>query len=177
MRKRLTIALVLLVGPACERGVPGPGPAPVLATPTAPSHAPEPTIAGERWNLTTTFTTFTETQGCAVYKTYIGQSTYWSMSVDRTGESIHLVLSDPDDPNGRIDYSGTVVADVFTAASQNSIDGRVCGGSQVALAAERRVSGHFSKDGHALAAQEAVSTRLGSGETLVFYFDWSAAPN
>jgi hypothetical protein len=176
MLKRLTIALVLLTGSACDHSVSGPSSAPILPTQTTPSRPPEPTTVGERWNVTTTFRTFTEAEACEVYKTYIGQSTYWSMAVERSGESIHLVLSDPDNPNDRIDYNGTVVSDVLTAASKNFTEGRVCGGSRVAVAAERYVSGRFSREGHALTAQEIISTQLSSGEILVFHFDWSAAP-
>jgi hypothetical protein len=176
MFKPVLVALVLFSGTGCGSGVSGPSSASFIPTPITPSFPPEPTTVGERWNLTTTFRAFTGPDACAVYKAYVGQSTDWSMAVARSGESIHITLSDPDDPIDRIDYGGTVVADVLTAASTNDIEGRVCGGSQLAVAADRRVSGRFSRDGRLLAGQEIVSTQLKSGETVVFSFDWSAAP-
>lgn len=96
------------------------------------------------------------------------------MAVDRSGESIQLILFDPDDPDDRIAYDGIVVSNVLTATSKNSTQGRVCGGSRVAVAAERRLSGRFSADGRTLAAEEVVSSQLSFGETLTFHFDFSA---
>ena len=146
----------------------------IPSAPTAPSPTPAPTPAGERWNFTTTLRAFTGPDECAVYRAHIGESTNWWMAVERSGESIHIVISDPDESNERIEYVGTVVSNTLTATSKNSTEGRVCGGSRVAVGAERLLSGHFSPDGHALAAEEVVSSQLRSGETLTFHFDLTA---
>src|ERR1700730_6997734 len=106
------------------------------ALPTAPTStplsavlppAPAPgTVAGERWNLTATFRSVTGPEACVSSTTQMNFS--WLMTIERSGESIHLILVG--DPSDRYEYEGTVVADVLTAAS-NSFPGAIlCGGSR-----------------------------------------------
>ena len=143
--------------------------------PSAPPTAvPTPTPAGEQWNLNIMLRDFTGPADCSTYAKYVGESDDWSMTVERSGESIHLDISLLDDPDVHIDYSGTVASGVFTATSTQSVKGRVCGGSRDSLQSERRVTGRFSEDGHALTAQEESSNSLTTGETLVFHDDWKA---
>jgi hypothetical protein len=178
MLPRLPLAIFVLMAMACVDRPLTTNPSPIPPAPTTSSPVPDPSPAGERWNLTTTFRSFTGPQACvATYTPYLGQSDDWSMAIQRSGESIHIVVSDPDDPSIRLEYDGTVGFDVFTAAAKNPLGGRVCGGSEVSTGAEGHVSGHFSESGHALAAQEVGSAQLTSGETLVSYRDWIATQN
>jgi hypothetical protein len=111
---------------------------------------------------------------CSIYTKYVGEPEDWSMSVERSGDSIHLDISPLDDPDVHIKFDGTVVSGVLTATARNPLQGRVCSGSRVSLGAEFQVSGHFSEGGHALVGQEVRSSQLSSGDTLVFHFDWTA---
>src|SRR5262245_7536983 len=127
MLPRLLLAVFVLMAMACADRPSPTEPTPIASAPAAPSSTLGPTPAGESWNLTTTSKAFTGPEDCAVYAKYLGQSDDWSMTVERSGESIRLVLSDPDDASLRIVYSGTVSSGVLTAASTNLIQGRVCG--------------------------------------------------
>jgi hypothetical protein len=101
----------------------------------------------------------------------LGQSFDFLMTIERSGGSIHLSLSDPDDPSdGFGEYEGTVVEDVLTAAIKSVSGQTQCGYGR----AESRVSGRFSGDGRALTAEDVKSLQLDSGETLRFYYDWNA---
>jgi hypothetical protein len=93
------------------------------------------------------------------------------MTVERSGESIHLSVADADDPSDRLgEYDGTVVDGVLTAAIK-SITGQILCGH---VRAESNVSGRFSGDGRGLTAETVNSLQLSSGETLLIYYDWSA---
>jgi hypothetical protein len=151
-------------------------------SPTAPtsfqSPAPEPTVAGERWNLTITLRAATGAQGCAVDLTHmhVGEPSNWLMGVERSGELIHLVVSDLHDPTYRFEYDGTVAEDVFTAAINTPAGAGWCRqqGGRVQFSAETHVSGRFSGDGVALTAEQVDSLQFKSGETLSLQYDWSA---
>ena len=169
-RLALSILVVIAIGCGDRHSATSP---PLM--PSAPSSVPEPTPTGEQWNLTMTLKDFAGPDACSIYTPYVGESEDWSMTVGRSGESIHLDISPLDDPSLHIEFDGTVVSGVLTAAARNSIQGRVCGGSRVSLGVEFHLSGRFSEDGHALAAQEIRSCSLSSGETLVFHSNWNAA--
>jgi hypothetical protein len=138
---------------------------------------PAPVTPGQRWSLTTTLRTAIGPQGCAVDLSHmlIGQSSDWLMTVERSGESLHLVVSDIRDPTYRFEYEGTVVADVFVAAIKAPSGAGYCGerGGRVEFSGETHISGRFSGDGHALTAEQVDSLRFNSGETLSLRYDWS----
>lgn len=177
LRNGVAVVTILLGAAACG----GNG---ATWSPTAPSATP--TVAGERWNLTATLRSFTGPEACVGFRphTYVGQSSYWLMAIERSGESIHLVVSDVGDPTycaeapdercDRYEYEGTVVADVLTAAVKSLSGATFCGGSRFDFRAEHHVSGRFSGDGRALTAEQVQSLQLSSGETLSLHYDWSA---
>jgi hypothetical protein len=107
---------------------------------------------------------------------HVGESSPWLMTIERSGESIHLVVSDVRDPTYRFEYEGTVVADVVTMAIKNPAPAGWCGerGGRVEFSAESHVTGRFSEDGHALTAEQVDFLRFNSGETLSLQFDWRA---
>jgi len=174
MLSRLVFSVLVVMATACG-DVRSPASAPVFV-PSAPSSAvPQPPRpSGEQWTLTITSRDFSGPDDCSTYAKYVGESDDWSMTVERSGESIRLDISLLDDPDVQIEYTGTVESAVFTATSAQSIRGQVCGGSRVSLESKRRVSGRFSEDGRALTAQEESSGSLTTGETLVFHSDWIA---
>jgi len=147
--------------------------------PTAPTAAefpaPKPTVAAERWNLTATLRSITGPDACIsdAARMTVGQSFSWLLAIERSDGSIHLSVSDADDPSDRLgEYDGTVVENVLTGAIK-SLSGTnpVCGQGR----AESHVSGRFSADGRALTAEDVKSLQFSSGETLRAYYDWSAA--
>jgi hypothetical protein len=147
--------------------------------PTAPtstqSPAPEPTVAGERWNLTTTLKSFTGPEACNVIMTArIGESFSWLVTIERSGESVHLIVADADDPSDRDEYEGSVVEDVLTAAINGRSGRTVCGGAMVEVFGETHVSGRFSGDGRSLTAEELKSYQFSTGKLSRFYYDWNA---
>jgi hypothetical protein len=177
--RTLTGMLVLALAPATV-GCDGHSTA-LLTTPTVvPSVATPPaaTVTGQLWSLTTTLRTATGPQGCAVDLSHmhLGQSSNWLMTIERSGESLHLVVSDIRDPAYRYEYEGTLVADVFAAAIPNPSGAGYCGerGGRVEFSAETHVSGRFSGDGHSLTAEQVDSLRFNTGETLSLRYDWSA---
>jgi hypothetical protein len=102
----------------------------------------------------------------------IGQPFSWLITIQRSGESIHLSVAEADDPSDRLgDYDGTVVDGVLTAAIKSITGQTLCGH----VRAESYVSGRFSGDGRVLTAENVNSFQLSSGETLLAYYDWSAS--
>jgi len=164
-------AALIPILPGCGSSLSVPPTAPT----SAQSPASGPTVAGERWTLTATVKTIIGPEACIsdAARMTIGQSFSWLLSIERSGESIHLSVSDADDPSDRLgEYDGAVVEGVLTAAIK-SITGtnRLCGEGR----AEGHVSGRFSGDGRALTAEDVRSFQLSSGETTRAYYDWSAA--
>src|SRR5262245_2589574 len=91
-------------------------PVPPTAPTSAQSPAPEPTVA-QRWNLTTTLRSLTGPENCnAFIKAYIGETFLWQMTIERSGGSVRLIVSLVADPMARLEYEGTDVEDVLTAA-------------------------------------------------------------
>ena len=163
-------AILALISAACGSSA---SVSPAAPTPAAPS-APAPLPLTEHWLLTVTLSSYAEPETCKEYETAerIGQSTTLSMSVGRSGTSIHVVVFDPEEPEYHADYTGTVVDDVVTASITGS--GRTtCNGQQLWFDTERRLSGRFSGDG-VLTAEEVQVTRQSSGQTLTYHYDWRA---
>jgi hypothetical protein len=147
-------------------------------SPTAPtsaqSPAPGPTVTSERWNLTATLRSITGPEACVsdAARSTIGQPFSWLITIQRSGESIHLSVAEADDPSDRLgEYDGTVVDGVLTAAIKSLSGQTSCGH----VHAESYVSGRFSGDGRVLTAENVNSFQLSSGETLLAYYDWSAS--
>jgi hypothetical protein len=90
-------------------------------------------------------------QDCAVDLSHmrVGQSGNWLMTIERSSESLHLVVSDSRDPTDRYEYDGTVVSDVFVAELLNPSGAGYRGerGGRVEFSAQTHVSGRFSEDG------------------------------
>ena len=143
-------------------------------TPTsAQSPAPGPAAAAERWNLTATLRSITGPEACIsdAARMTIGQPFSWLITIQRSGESIHLSVTDADDTSDRLgEYDGTVVDGVLAAAIPSITGTNVCGQGR----AEGHVSGRFSVDGRALMAEDVRSIQFGAGE-IRSYYDWSAS--
>jgi hypothetical protein len=99
----------------------------------------------------------------------------WLLTVERSGASIDLVVSDLRNPTDRYEYEGIVVGDVITAEIENySVGAGWCGG-RVTFTNESYLSGRFSEDGRTLTAEVVDSIRLdSSGEEIELHYDWAA---
>src|SRR5688572_30184523 len=122
-RTLLPVALTLAVGLAgCDSS-----PSVLPATPTStalPVASPPtpPAVPAGSWNLTTTLTSATGPQQCAVdiSHMHVGESyADWLLTIDRSGESVHLVVSDLRTPSQQYEYQGTVVGDLLAATIRN----------------------------------------------------------
>jgi hypothetical protein len=107
----------------------------------------------------------------------VGQPFSWVIIIQRSGESIHLSVSEADDPSDRLgEYDGTVVDGVLTAAIKSFTGTHFCAaGSTLGGRGEGHVSGRFSADGRTLTAEDVRSVQFSSGETQSSYYDWSAS--
>ena len=180
MTRRSPTAIVLMLAlgfAACNsHSLPPTAPTSTQSPQSPQSPAPAPTVAGERWNLTATLRSITGPEACIsdAARLTIGQPFSWLITIQRSGESIHLSVVDADDPSDRLgEYDGTVVDGVLTAAIP-SITGRTsCGDGR----AEGHLSGRFSGDGRALTAEDVRSLQVVSGTPLLSlsYYNWSAA--
>jgi hypothetical protein len=190
MVPRLLLAAFVLAAAACGDGCAPTDPGSIPAAPTAPSAASGLVVAGEQWDLTTaeqwdlttTFRGFTGPDACGVYAKHVGESNSWSMTVQRSGTSVRLILTyleeaatgpveafptpkvplPPAIPAPPIEYVGTVISDALSAAAKIATTGRVCGGARVSVGSDRRVSGRFSADGRALSGHAVDSSPLSS---------------
>jgi hypothetical protein len=154
---------------------------PVVPTTSAsrvPAPPPPPTTAaGEHWNLTTTLRSDSGPTTCVedITHMFVGHSANWLMTIERFGDSVHLVVADVVDPNYRLTYEGTVVADVLTVPLNTYSSAGWCRErGRVEFSGETQVSGRFSGDGRALTAKEVTRLQLTSGEALNFHFEWTA---
>ena len=176
MLLRLLLAIVTLTTPACGDRLSTISPSPVPLAPTTPSPAPKPTPAGERWNLTRMFSTFTGPEACSVYTAYIGEAIEWSMAVTRASEGIHLVVYPPDE-NFYLEYDGTVVSDILTAARKDDrSQGRVCDGSRVRWPPNTVCQGASRKMATRWSRRKSCRFNSAQEKPLVFSFNWSATP-
>jgi hypothetical protein len=172
------IVLMFALGMAACNGpssmLSAPTPLPATPLPTAPQPRAVPSVPQEVWNLTATFRSFTGPDACLsdAARLNIGQPESWVIAIERSGESIHLSVSDADDPSDRLgEYDGTVVDGVLTAAIPSTTGRTSCGGGL----AEGHLSGRFSGNGGALTAEDVRSIQISPEETIYAHYDWSAA--
>lgn len=168
--KKLTILPLAVLGltyalAGCEQspnGLPAPPVAPTVTGPESP-------VAGERWNLTGTYTGHTGPAACIQpFDGNTGQPENSVVVIRRSGESI-TVLTEHNH------YVGMVVGEDFSAAdSDDSGATWQCGAEQLRYRIDGQVSGRFSGDGRSLTGKETASFRLESGETITRQWDWSA---
>jgi hypothetical protein len=182
-RPLIGIALTLILGLAGCAGPSAGLPTAPTSAPSSPSSPSSPvlptspsTVAGERWNLTTTLSSATGPEGCVVGISHmrVGDSYgAWQLAIERSGESVHLVVFDSGNPSDRYQYDGTIVGGLLTVPPKSFSSAGWCGG-RVEFTGENSVLGRFSEDGHALTAQEVDSLRLSTGEIVTLHYDWRA---
>lgn len=100
----------------------------------------------------------------------------WLLTIERTGASIHLVVSDLRNPIDRYEYEGTVVGDSVRAGLKNyAVGGGGCRGVRLTFTNKTYLSGRFSEDGGLFTAEVVDSIRLDStGEEFEYHTDWTA---
>jgi hypothetical protein len=105
-----------------------------------------------------------------------GTSADWLMTVERSGESIRLMVSDLQNPAEREEYDGTVKSDVLTVPVEVSSSAGYCGarGGRGEYQSQSELVGRFSDQGQVLTADEVYALRFTSGETLTYRLEWRA---
>lgn len=159
-------------GPSFLASAPTPTPLPVVPAQT-------PVVPTGGWSLTTTLTSATDPKSCAVELSHmhVGESYgAWLLTIERSGQSINLVVSDLRDPTDRYEYEGTVVGGLLAARSKNAAAAGWCGGvGRVTFSGDSHLSGRFSEDGHTLTAEVVDSIRLdSSGDVVGLHYHWTA---
>jgi hypothetical protein len=142
---------------------------------SAPSLAPGPALSGEQWNLTTTLKSITGPKNCnSVMNAEIGETFFWQLAIDRSGESVRLIASLVGEA-GSDEYLGTEVDGVLTAAIKSRHGKTVCGGVMVDVLSEARLSARLSGEGHTLTGEELRTYTFTSGQTSIASYGWNAA--
>jgi hypothetical protein len=170
----LTVALAL-PGHGCggDRG----DNTPVLPSPTVlneppppptPGVWPNPLLAGELWNLTTTIVSL---QGSACFWPHpVGKTFDWTLSVERDGAQVRFVY-DVYNPHDNLLFVGTVNEQSFTAASNSYGSFWQCSGG---VTFDASVLGRFASDGRTLSGRERFIYRLSGGRELIITSEWNA---
>ena len=168
----LIVALALWSA-ACD--TPSTQRSPFSLAPTAPTAtpAPAPRRDGDLWTLTTTLRAVTG--GCGL--TYApGKTVQWLMTLTLlAGGAVNVVVADERDPTDRYEYTGVIDHDTLTLADGGHPGALLCNGRRVDIETESRVVGTFVGDGHTLLAEERVTARLASGQTLTWLYEWRAS--
>lgn len=149
--------------------------APAAATPVAATPVTPPS---QHWSLTTTLKSVAGPELCSDFveraATRTGTSTDWSMVIQRPGESIRVINTDPADPREQWQYDGAVAGDAFSVKSPSSSGWLVCRGTKVPYSEQDSITGRFEDDGRKLSGEEVDAYGLPSGETVTYLYAWRA---
>jgi hypothetical protein len=150
---------------------------PAPPAPTAPTAtpAPAPRRDGDLWTLTTTLRTVTGGDACGLTSTP-GETVRWDMTLTLLGGgAVNIIVADERDPADHYHYTGVIDRDTLTMADDGHPAAMLCNGTRVDMVTESRVHGTFVGDGHTLLAEERVTARLSSGQTLTWLYEWRAS--
>jgi len=148
--------------------------------PTSPVRAPavRPAVPQGGWALTTTLTSVTGNKSCGENLAHLqvgGSYDAWLLTIERSGSSINLIVSDLRNPTERYEYEGTVVGETVKAEIENYDVGAGWCGGRVAFTNESYLTGRFSEAGRTFTGEVVDSVHLDvSGEEIELHTDWSA---
>ena len=91
------------------------------------------------------------------------------------GGKVNVIVADERDPTDRYEYTGVIDRDTLTMADGGHPGALLCNGARVDIQTESRIEGTFVGDGHTLLAEERVTARLASGQTLTWLYEWRAS--
>jgi hypothetical protein len=177
----IVAALLIPLLTACDNPSPAAGPsllAPSSPAPTAPS-----VRNGDKWDLTITLTSIAGPRECIGFGSPPpgGDPTVDSepllLTIERLGDSMHLVVSSIADPADLDEYTVTVAGADFSGSSTLNWSGYyTCGpsGRDNISHAEDRLVGYFSADGKTLTANEEAVFQLESGNAIAYLYAWAA---
>jgi hypothetical protein len=185
---RTAVTLIVLFASGamgCEQSqvVPtAPTPVTAPATSTAPTPVP-PTLEGERWNLTMTYTSvsgpvecLSDTRGVTSGRHItVGGRSNFLLTVERSGDDIRLAFYDYGfyaNPYER--YTGGLEASGLFLASSVTPWAMECGGVRYVYKTDGSLEGRFSDDGSTLIADELFSAQSASGTRVTFRYQWTA---
>ena len=180
MRTLTGIVAVLLIQllTACDRASPV-APAPPPPSPSPPAPTGPPAANGEKWNLMTALTSITGPKECVAAGTYDPtiDVSHSLLTIERSGDSMHLIASSIRNPADAYEYTASVVGADFSGSGTTIPSGYfTCGqsGKDYIYRGEDHLAGRFSADGQTLTADEELVFQLTSGKVVTYDFAWTA---
>jgi hypothetical protein len=133
-----TVMVLFALAPilaGCERGLRtlptapavAASPAPAVAALPTPAVAASPALPSQRWNLTRTLKSVSTPDGCSQFGENTERSSDWLMAIQRSGESIRVLISDTGNFSDPWSYDGAVVAEAFSVTGPGFTGFLVCG--------------------------------------------------
>jgi hypothetical protein len=136
------------------------------------------TTPSQHWTLTTSLKSVTGPELCSDFvgnaSAKTGTSADWSMIIQRAGDSIRVINSDPADPSEHSQYDGVVEGEAFSVKSLPFSGLLVCRGTRVPYSEVDAITGRFEGEDRRLIGEEVDSYGLPSGETVTYLFAWRA---
>ena len=180
MRTLTGIVAVLLIQllTACDRASPvAPSPPPPPPSPPAPTSPPA--ANGEKWDLMTALTSITGPKECVAAGTYDPtiDVSHSLLTIERSGDSMHLIASSIRNPADAYEYTATVAGADFSGSGTTISSGYfTCGqsGRDYVYRGEDHLAGRFSADGNTLTADQELVFQLTSGNLITYDFAWTA---
>jgi hypothetical protein len=128
------------------------------------------------WNVIIHLTGGTALAQCAAV--HVGQTTQYQLGVDRSADSVMLVLDPHNSPTDHsADYKGTLSASAVSATGhyygRDLCTGTPPAGSAATDGIPASFHGLFSPDGRTLTGTETRTTTIG-GRTYTYEYDWRA---
>lgn len=180
MKTRAGIVAVVLLQllAACDKASPvTPGPPP--PSPPPPVSTAPPAANGEKWTLMTALTSIAGPRECVAAGTYdptidVSESL---LTIERSGDSMHLVTSSLRNPADAYEYIATVAGTDFSGSGTTTPSGYfTCGplGRDDVSGGEDHLAGRFSADGNTLTADQELVLQATSGNVITYHFAWTA---
>jgi len=178
MRTLTGIVAVLLIQllTACDRASPV---APTPPPPSPPAPTGPPAANGEKWDLMTVLTSIAGPKECVAAGTYDPtiDVSHSLLTIERSGNSMHLITSSIRNPADTYEYTATVAGADFSGSGTTIPSGYFkCGqsGRDDVYRGEDHLAGRFSADGKTLTADDELVFQLMSGKVVTYHFAWTA---
>jgi hypothetical protein len=174
----IVAVLLLQLMAACDKASPV-APAPPPPSPPPPVSTAPHAVNGEKWNLLTALTSIAGPRECVAAGTYdpaidVSQSL---LTIERSGDSMHLIASSIRNPADAYEYTVTVAGADFSGSGTTIESGYyTCGqsGRDYVSSGEDHLTGHLAADGNMLTADQELVFQLTSGNIVTYHFAWTA---
>jgi hypothetical protein len=173
----IVAVLLILLLTACDKPSPV---APSSPPPSAPAPTGSPTLNGEKWDLTTALTSIAGPKECVTAGTYDPtiDVSHSLLTIERSGDSMHLVTTSLLSPADTYEYTATVSGADFSGKTilSGDLGYVICrqSGRDYVSRGEDHLAGRFSADGRTLTADDELVLQLTSGNAVTYHFGWTA---